>query len=542
MEITLNKQAREKLLRGADRLADTIRVTLGPYGRNVVMYQKQDRQGASLADAAGAGAPVFITNDGASIAESIVLADALENVGASILREAAGKTNNDAGDGTTTAVVLTQSLLHEVFRNEAAGADPVALRRGIEKAGQAAKKTLLAAAVPADDEGTLSLVAQVSCNEEELGSLIGHALYTVGVEGVVSIEDAKRLETELDVQEGIVLERGYLAPEMTTNEEKTKAELTDPYILLCDSKLEHIKELLPALIICAEAGRDCLVISEGLTGNARSSVIRTNMEGDIRIVCIEAPLYGDGRRWRMEDLAIQLGGTYFQKELDMDLKSVKETDLGTAKKVIISKQQTILSDPGGDPAKIDERIKELRFLAAHEEYEFNRKRHQERLANLLSGVAVLRIGGHTTTELWERKTRAEDAVNAARAAQTEGVVAGGGTALLRLIPAVLSCADGLFGDEKTGALSVARALEAPARQIAENAGQNGRYIVETLKTMPEDMGYDVKEERFCRMLDCGIIDPVRVTRTALESALSVAAMLLSTEAGVTGTKKAPGGR
>lgn len=534
MSITLHTQARARLLAGADQLADAVRVTLGPRGRNVALHQKADRQGATYADRAGSGAPVLITNDGVTIAEAIVLPDPLENMGAQLLRQAAAKVQEVAGDGTTTATVLAQGLLHEVFRNEAAGADPMALRRGMEAAGAAAVHALRAAALPAGTEQELARVAAASCGDEALGKLVGHALYTVGPEGVVTVEDSQTQETTLEVQEGIVLERGFLAPEMATNEDKTMAELHDPYILLCDTKFDNVQVLLPALIAAAEDGRDILVICEGLEGDARSTVLQTNLQGDIKIVCIDAPLYGDGRRWRMEDLAIQLGGVFFQKALYMDLRSVTAEQLGTARRVTITSRRTILSGPGGDPEAIEARVRELRYLASHEDYAFNRQRYETRLAQLSSSVAVIRVGGRTQAELWERKARLEDAVHAARAARKSGILPGGGTALLRLIPAVLSCAQALRGDERTGALAVARALEAPLRQIAENAGLDSSAIVARVKALSGTMGYDAEQETFCDLVEAGILDPLLVTQTALESALSASSSLLTTQAGVTG--------
>ena len=364
--------------------------------------------------------------------------------------------------------------------------------------------------------------------------LVGQACFAVGREGVVTVDDAQKQETTVEIRQGIVLERGFLAPEMTTNEEKTAAELDDPRILLCDSKLDNVQEILPALIACAEDGCDLLIICEALSGDARSTILRTDMDGDIKIVCIEAPLYGDGRRWRMEDLAVQLGAVYFQKALNMDLRSVNRKDFGTAAHARVTKQQTVISGPGGDKAAVEARVRELRYLAANEDYEFNRKRHQERLAQLSSGVATIHAGGRTQTELWERKLRLEDAVHAAQAAQLEGVVPGGGTALVRLIPTIKSCADALRGDEKTGALAVIHALEAPVWQIAENAGRDGSTIAAKLRGLPEAIGYDAGADRFTDMVQAGILDPVRVTRTALQSALSVSASMLTTEACIAG--------
>ena len=534
MQIAYGAQARAKLLSGADRLADAVRVTLGPKGRNGAVHQKKNTQGASFADRAEPGAPVLITNDGATIAESIVLPDPMEDLGVQLLRQVSNKAKEAAGDGTSTAIVLAQAMLHETFRCAAAGADSLALRRGMEKAGTAAGKALEEMSISATDEKTLARAAAVSCGDPELGALIGRACAAVGPEGVVQVEDGQKQDTTLELQQGIVLERGFLAPEMATNPDKTSAELDDPYILLCDSKLDDIQVLLPALIACAEDGHDCLILCEELSGNARSTILRTNLQGDITIVCIEAPLYGEGRRWRMEDLSIQLGATYFQQGLHMDLRDIRPEQFGRAGHVTVTRQRTVISEPGGDPEKIQQRIAQLRYLASHEEYEFNRKRHAERLAQLVSGVAVIRVGGKTQTELWERKMRLEDGVHAARAAQAEGIVPGGGTAFLRLIPKVNESMAALSDEEQMGVRAVARALEAPVRQIAENAGQDGSYMVQKLMGMAPEMGYDASEDCVCPMVDSGIIDPVRVVRTSLESALSVAATILTVQASVVG--------
>ena len=534
MQIAYGAQARAKLLSGADRLADAVRVTLGPKGRNGAVHQKKNTQGASFADRAEPGAPVLITNDGATIAESIVLPDPMEDLGVQLLRQVSNKAKEAAGDGTSTAIVLAQAMLHETFRCAAAGADPLALRRGMEKAGKAAGKALEEMSISVTDEKALARAAAVSCGDPELGALIGRACAAVGPEGVVQVEDGQKQDTTLELQQGIVLERGFLAQEMATNPDKTSAELDDPYILLCDSKLDDIQVLLPALIACAEDGHDCLILCEELSGNARSTILRTNLQGDITIVCIEAPLYGEGRRWRMEDLSIQLGATYFQQGLHMDLRDIHPEQFGRAGHVTVTRQRTVISEPGGDPEKIQQRIAQLRYLASHEEYEFNRKRHAERLAQLVSGVAVIRVGGKTQTELWERKMRLEDGVHAARAAQAEGIVPGGGTAFLRLIPKVNESMAALSDEEQMGVRAVARALEAPVRQIAENAGQDGSYMVQKLMGMAPEMGYDAAEDCVCPMVDSGIIDPVRVVRTSLESALSVAATILTVQASVVG--------
>lgn len=534
MQIAYGAQARAKVLSGADRLADAVRVTLGPKGRNGAVHQKKNTQGASFADRAEPGAPALITNDGATIAESIVLPDPMEDLGVQLLRQVSNKAKEAAGDGTSTAIVLAQAMLHETFRCAASGADSLALRRGMEKAGKAAGEALEEMSISVTDEKALARAAAVSCGDPELGALIGRACAAVGPEGVVQVEDGQKQDTALELQQGIVLERGFLAPEMATNPDKTSAELDDPYILLCDSKLDDIQVLLPALIACAEDGHDCLILCEELSGNARSTILRTNLQGDITIVCIEAPLYGEGRRWRMEDLSIQLGATYFQQGLHMDLRDIRPEQFGRAGHVTVTRQRTVISEPGGDPEKMQQRIAQLRYLASHEEYEFNRKRHAERLAQLVSGVAVIRVGGKTQAELWERKMRLEDGVNAARAAQAEGIVPGGGTAFLRLIPKVNESMAALSDEEQMGVRAVARALEAPVRQIAENVGQDGSYMVQKLMGMAPEMGYDAAEDCVCPMVDSGIIDPVRVVRTSLESALSVAATILTVQASVVG--------
>lgn len=534
MQISFGAQARAELLRGADRLADTVRVTLGPKGRNAALYQKKNEQGAKLSDRAGSGAPVLITNDGANIASAIVLADAKEDIGVQLLRQAAEKASSEAGGGAATTIVLAQRLLHELFRLESAGADAMTLRRGVEKASSAAAEALRKMMLPADSEQMLVQAAVTACTDEAIGTLAGRACFSVGAEGSVTVDDAQKQETTLEIQTGIVLERGYLASEMTTNEEKTAAELQNPRILLCDSKLDNVQDILPALIACAEDECDLLMICEGLSGDARSTILRTDMDGDIKIVCIEAPLYGDGRRWRMEDLAVQLGATYFQKALNMDLRSITREDFGAAEQVRVTKQQTVISGADGDQKALNERIRELRYLAANEEYEFNRKRYQQRLAQLSSGVAVLSVGGQTQTELWERKNRMERAVGAARAAQREGVVPGGGAAFLRLIPSIHVCAEQLHGDERLGAFAAACALEAPARQIAENAGQDASAICAKLKQLPENMGYDAENEEFTDFLQAGILDPASVIRTAMQTAFSTAATMLTTQASISG--------
>lgn len=520
------------MLAGIDALADTVKVTLGPKGRNVAMHQKANLRDADYADRAQAGAHVLITNDGVTIAKSIVLPDPMENMGAQLLKEAAVKTNDAAGDGTTTAIVLAQSLLHEALRSVAAGADPIAMRRGIEKASRTAIEALKAGARPVHKREEIAQVATISCQDPELGDMIGTALDAVGLEGVVTVDDAQRLETTLDIMEGIVFEQGFVDRFMATDEHRTVAELYDPYILICDTKFSNPQDLLPALICAAEDGRSCLIISDGVEGEALGLLYKNKTEGDIEVVCVIAPMYGEGRRWRMEDMAVQTGATFVTGELGMNIRDVTRDMLGTAACVRVTKEQTVITGPGGDPEAVEEKIKELRHLVAHTDYGFNRERYQERLAKFVSGVAKINVGGRTELELWERKMRVEDAVNAARAAYEEGVVAGGGIALLNVIPAVEELAGTLSGDERTGAMAVAAALKAPVRQIAVNAGLDGGAMTERLLEKAPGTGYDVSGERYVDMFEAGVIDPVKVTRSALQCALSVAATLLTTQAGV----------
>lgn len=540
MNITFNETIRRGMLAGIDKLADTVKVTLGPKGRNVAMYQKSHLRDSEYTDRAQSGAHVLVTNDGVTIARSIVLPDPTEELGVKLLREAAVKTNDGAGDGTTTAIVLTQSILHEAFRNIAAGANPMILRRGLQEAVKVALKELTAAAKPINTREELSRVAAISCQDSALGDMIGESLHTVGLAGVVTVDDGQRLDTTLDVMEGIVFERGFISPVMATNELKTEAELHAPYILLCDTSFENPQDLIPALLCAAEDERPILIISEGVEGEALGLVHTNKTQGDMDVVCVQAPLYGEGRRWRMEDLAVQTGGTYITKEHGFDIRQVTREELGTAKYVKVTRNRTIIMDGGGDPAAVESRIKELKYLAENTDYEFNRDRYKERLATFVSGVARIEVGGRTEPEIWERKLRVEDAVNAARAAYEEGVVAGGGIALLNTVPALQRLAATLDGDERTGVLTLLRAVQAPARQIAVNAGLEGGAVAARLLEEKPGTGYDAEGERYVDMFEAGVIDPVKVTRLALECAVSVASTLLTTEAGV--TEKEEGGK
>ena len=533
MDIRYNEAVRRGMLAGIDKLADTVKVTLGPRGRNVAMHQKADRQGADYSDRAAAGSPILVTNDGVTIARSIVLADPVENMGAQLIKEVALKTNDGAGDGTTTAIVLAQSLLHEAFRNAAAGADLMALRRGIQSGTAAASAALADMARPVSTREDMARVAAISCADETLGDMIGEALDRVGPEGVVTVENGQRLETALNILEGIVFERGFVSPLMATDEMKTAAELDDPYILLCDKKFTDAQDLIPALMCAAEDDRPILIISDGVEGEALALIHTNKVEGDMDIVCVPAPLYGEGRRWRMEDMAVQTGGVYVTAELGQDVRKVTRDMLGTAKHVKVTRQQTVITGPGGDPAAIEKRVQELRWLVEHTDYEFDRQRHRERLAAFVSGVVRIDVGGRTEPEIWERKMRVEDAVNAARAAREEGVVPGGGIALLNAAPALDALAETLEGDERTGVMALRRAIEAPVRQIAVNAGLDGGAVAARLLREKPGTGYDADGDHYVDMMEAGVIDPVKVTRLALECAASLTATLLAAEAGVT---------
>ncbi len=536
MEILFQEEFRRKLRTGIDALADTVKVTLGPKGRNVTMHQKANIRDAEYSDRARKDAKVLITNDGVTIAKSIVLPDPAEDMGAQILKEAAVKANTAAGDGTTTAIVLAQSVLHEAWRSISAGADPLAIRRGIQKAQALVEAQLSAQVQPIQTQEEISRVAAISCQDAALGALVGQALYQVGLEGVINVEDSQKVDTTLEILEGIAFDRGFTAPFMATNTETMSAELYDPYILFCDTKFDNAQDLLPALILAAEDARPILIISDGVEGEALGLIERNKTEGDLEIVCVLAPLYGEGRRWRMADMALQTGGVYVTRELCMDIRNVTRDMLGTAEKITVTQNRTTMIGPGGDPELVENRIRELRYYAENTDYEFNAQRHRERLAAFVSGIATIHVGGKTEAELWERKMRVEDAVHAATAAYEAGIVPGGGVALLNTIPALAELASSMESEEKVGVQAVMKAMEAPVRQIAENAGLDGSMVAAKLKLAAPGTGYDADQEAYVDMLAAGIIDPVKVTRTALKSALSVAATLLTAEAGIAEAK------
>ena len=537
MKITYSEDIRKGMLEGIDILANAVKHTLGPRGRNVAMHQKANLRDSDYSDRHQVGAHVLITNDGATVARSIVLEDPVQNLGAQMLKEAAIKTNETAGDGTTTATVLAQTMLHEAFRHITAGMDPLSIRRGMEKAGRVAEQELKNAALPVKTAEDIAKVATISCQDEDMGNMIAQALSAVGMEGVINIDESKRTETSMEIQEGIVFDRGFADPRMTTDENQQVAEIYDPYILFYDSKITTQQEILPFLILAAEDGRSCLILSDGVEGDALALILRNRLEGDMQVVCVTAPEYGEGRRWRMEDLAVQTGGVYITKELCMDLQNVTRDMVGNAGFVKVTRDRTVITEPGGDPDVVENRIRELRNLAANTEYEFNRNRYKERLAKFVSGVVRIDIGGWTETEIWERKMRVEDAVNTARAAYEEGVVPGGGIALLNVAPAVKAFADTLPDEERCGALTVFQALKAPAQQILDNAGLDGRAIAALLQQQPKGTGFDLDRECYVNMMEKGILDPVKVTRLAFQNALSVEATIATIEACITGEKK-----
>lgn len=530
MNILYSQEARNKMLMGIDTIANAVKGTLGPKGRNAALYQKANIRGAQYADAPMPGAHVLITNDGVTVAQSMVLADPVEDAGVRLLKNAADKTNEIVGDGTTTTIVLTQVLLHQLHQSIAAGADPLALRRGMKKAEEVVVQDLQEMAVPIQKEEEIAAVAAISCQDEELGKIIARAYAKVGLEGVITLEDSGRPVTTMEIQEGIVFDRGYIDDRMCTDKEQRAAELQNPYILLCDTKFTEYQQLLPFLIMAAEDDRSCLIISEGVEGSALGLIHRNRQEGDMQIVCVNAPEYGEGRKWRMEDLALQTGGVYISSQFMLDVKDVTREMVGTARYVKVTKKQTMILDPAGDPEKISSRIKELRYLAQHTDYDFNRQRYRERLAKFVSGVAKIDVGGVTEPEIWERKMRMEDGIHTCRAAMEEGVVSGGGIALLNVTPKVQTLAEQLEDDERAGAMAVFHALKVPARQILENAGANGRYLTERLFNRDEGIGYDIDTWQEIHMLEAGIMDPVKVTRMAFENAVSVAGTLATAEA------------
>lgn len=513
-ELKFSEDARAALLRGVDTLANTVKVTLGPKGRNVVL----DKQ---------FGSPT-ITNDGVSIAREIELEDRFENMGAQLVMEVAQKTNDIAGDGTTTATLLTQAIAREGMKNVTAGANPVGIRRGIEKATAAAVEALKEQSQPVSSKEAVAQVAAVSSGEQVVGDLIAEAMEKVGQDGVITIEDAQTIETEMDVVEGMQFDRGYLSQYMVTDNEKMIAELDNPAIFITDRKINNVQDILPMLESVMQSGQPLLIIAEDLEGEALPTLVLNKLRGTLNVVAVKAPGFGDRRKAMLEDIAILTGATVISEELGYELKDATAEHLGSAGKVRVTKDNTTIIEGNGATENINHRVGLIRSQIEDTTSEYDREKLQERLAKLAGGVAVIKVGAATETEQKEIKLRIEDALNATRAAVQEGIVPGGGTALVNVQQAVLDLQ--LEGDELTGAQIVARALEEPVRQIAENAGQEGSVIVEHVRKADKGIGYNAATGEYEDMVQSGIVDPTKVTRTALQNAASVAALLLTTEA------------
>ena len=521
-ELFYGEESRRKLLAGVDKLADTVKITLGPKGRNVLIEKSF-------------GSPL-ITNDGVSIAREIELEDQVENMGAQLVKEVATKTNDVAGDGTTTATLLAQSIIREGFKNVTAGANPMILKKGISEAVDAAVEYLKSAAKPVDDKAAIAQVASVSANDTEIGELIAEAMEKVGKDGVITVEESKTLGTSLDVVEGLQFDRGYLSPYMANNE-KMEAVMNKPFILLTDKKISSIQDIIPLLEAIMKAGRSLLIVAEDVDGEALATLVLNKLRGTLDVVAVKAPGFGDRRKAMMEDIAVLTGGVVISEELGYELKEATIDMLGQAETVKVNKENTVIVNGAGRKSELDARIAQIKASIQETTSDFDREKLMERLAKLAGGVAVINAGAATETELKEKKLRLEDALNATRAAVEEGIVAGGGVSLIRAIDAVKAYADKQDGDMKTGAKIVERALEEPVRQIAANAGFDGAVIVAEVKKAEGNVGFNAANEQYEDMIAAGIVDPVKVTRSALQNAASVAGMLLTTEAGITEIKK-----
>ncbi|HFI0506446.1 TPA: chaperonin GroEL [Streptococcus suis] len=513
-EIKFAADARESMVRGVDILADTVKVTLGPKGRNVVLEKAY-------------GSPL-ITNDGVTIAKEIELEDHFENMGAKLVSEVASKTNDIAGDGTTTATVLTQAIVREGLKNVTAGANPIGIRRGIEAAVATAVEALKAQASPVLNKAEIAQVAAVSSRSEKVGEYISEAMERVGTDGVITIEESRGMETELDVVEGMQFDRGYLSQYMVTDNEKMVAELENPFILITDKKISHIQDILPLLESILQTSRPLLIIADDVDGEALPTLVLNKIRGTFNVVAVKAPGFGDRRKAMLEDIAILTGGTVITEDLGLDLKDATIEALGQAAKVVVDKDGTTIVEGAGNPEAIANRVAVIKSQIEGTTSEFDREKLQERLAKLSGGVAVIKVGAATETELKEMKLRIEDALNATRAAVEEGIVAGGGTALVNVIDSVAKLE--LTGDDETGRNIVLRALEEPVRQIAYNAGYEGSVIIDKLKHSELGTGFNAATGEWVNMMDAGIIDPVKVTRSALQNAASVASLILTTEA------------
>ena len=517
-DIKFSSDARKGLEAGIDKLANAVKVTLGPKGRNVVLDKAY-------------GAPT-ITNDGVTIAQDIELEDRFENMGAQLVKEVATKTNDVAGDGTTTATVLAHAIIKEGLKNLAAGANPVVLQKGLKKATDEVVDYIKENSREVEDKQAIENVGTISSADPEIGKFIADAMEKVGNDGVITVEESKTTDTYLDVVEGMQFDKGYLSPYMATENEKMIAELDDPYILLTDKKISNIQEILPLLEEVVQASKPLLIIADDVDGEALTTLILNKLRGTFNVVAVKAPGYGDRRKAMLEDIAILTGATVVSEELGMDLKDTAMDMLGSAKKVKVDKDNTTIVEGKGDKASLEERVETIRKQIDKEDSEYEKEKLQERVAKLAGGVAVINVGAATETEMQEKKYRIEDALSATRAAVEEGIVAGGGVVLIGAIEKVAKLSESLKADEKTGALIIKKALEAPLRQIVENAGMDGSVIVEKVKQSAKDEGYDAYNDEYVNMFEKGIVEPTKVTRSALQNAVSVAGMILTTEAAV----------
>ncbi len=517
-DIVYGEEARRKLQAGVDKLANTVKITLGPKGRNVLINKPF-------------GAPL-ITNDGVTIAKEVYLPDVVENMGAQLVKEVATKTNDVAGDGTTTATLLAQEIIREGFKNVAAGANPMVLKKGIQGAVEVAVDAIKDIAKHVETKEAIEQVATVSCGDHEIGELISEAMEKVGHDGVITVEESKSLGTTLDVVEGLQIDRGFLSPYMVTDTDKMETVMENAYILLTDKKISNIQELIPLLEQIMKSGKKLLIIADDVEAEALATLVVNKLRGTLDVVAVKAPLFGDRRKAMMQDIAIMTGGQVISSELGVDLKDATLDMLGKAQTVRVDKDHTTIVNGDGDPAEIKTRIATVRAEIANAKMDYDREKLEERLAKLAGGVAVIKAGAATETELKERKLRIEDALNATKAAVQEGIVSGGGVALVSIIPQVHKYVETLEGDEKTGAQIIERALEEPIRQIAENAGLEGSVVVAEVKRAKDGYGFNAATEQYEDMIASGIVDPAKVTRSALQNAASASAMLLTTESGI----------
>ena len=523
--LSYGEEARQALERGVDKLANTVKVTLGPKGRNVVLWRAY-------------GTPL-VTNDGVTIAKEIELEDPFENMGAQMVKEVSTKTNDVAGDGTTTATLLAQAIIHEGLKNLVAGANPVVMNKGMAKATKVAVETIQKNSQPVNGSEDIARVGTVSSGDEKIGTLIAEAMEKVGSDGVITVEESKTAETYSEVVEGMQIDRGFLSPYMVTDTEKMEAVLDDPLILLTDKKISNIQEIIPILEQVIQSGKKLLIMAEDVEGEALSTLLVNKLRGTLNVLCVKAPGFGDRRKEMLQDIAILTGATVISSDYGLELHNTSMEHLGTARQVKAGKETTIIVDGGGAPEAIKERTQMIRNEFERSTSEYDREKLQERLARLAGGVAVIRVGAATETEMKEKKLRIEDALNATSAAVEEGIVAGGGTAYVNAIPEIEKLVDSVEGDEKTGVQIIARALTAPLRQIATNAGLDASVILEKVKNSGEvGYGFDAYKEVYCDMISNGIVDPTKVTRSALENAASISAMLLTTEA-LVGDRLAP---